>query len=243
MTAVFIAVTLMIVTYSLWVRRDTWWSRWEAGATLAIALQGCALLLLTPWAGTELGPPLHSLLGLWNVQQVLGWLCLIAAVIGNIYHMLVRLADPTHVWPIMRNHLLMPVGAGVAVVVVAFANAKRGYEPDMYARLSGNRWVTVVEVTSVALMLYLAGYVGRLMVSLRHDQRARTTLALYAASMAFGVTACVVAVTSSWVGGYAGPAIWAGVCASVAVLAYGLARSWQAKKSWFAPDTSAPRNG
>jgi hypothetical protein len=238
MTAFFIVTTLAIVSYCLWVRRDTWRSRWEAGATLAIALQGCALLLLTPWAGTELGPPLHSLLGLWNVQQVLGWMCLIAAVIGNIYHMLVRLADPAHVWPIMRNHLLMPVGAGVAVVVVAFAYAKRGYEPDMYAGLAGNRWLTVVEVASATLMLYLAGYIGRLMVALRHDQRARTTLALYATSMAFGVTACAVAVASSWVGGYAGPAIWACVCASVAVVAYGLARSWQAKKAWFAPDDS-----
>lgn len=56
--------------------------------------------------------------------------------------------------------------------------------------------------------------------------------------MLFTVLACLIAIVSIWVGGYAGPAIWACICLSVAIFAYGLARSWQAKTAWFSPDPS-----
>lgn len=239
MTPVFITATLAVVIYCLWVRRDTWWSRWEAGATFAIAMEGCALLLLTPWAGHELGPTLYRLVGLWNVQQVLGLFCLLAGVIGNIYHMLVRLTDPAHVWPIMRKHLLMPVGVCVAVMVVAFFNTDRGHEPDMFAVLTGDHWVRAFEAMGSAVLLYLTAYVARLMYSLRHDRRARTTLVLYTAAMTFGLAACAVGIISIYVGGDAGPTIWACVCISMSIFAYGLARSWQAKTAWFAPSTNS----
>ncbi|WP_409427589.1 hypothetical protein [Mycobacterium sp. SMC-11] len=242
MTPAFILATVAMVIYCLWVRRDTWRSRWEAGATFAIAMEGLALLLLTPWAGTELGPTLYDVLGRWNAQQVLGLLCLLAGVIGNIYHMLVRLTDPAHVWPIMRKHLLVPVGLCVAVMLVAFFNTDRGFEPDLFATLAGDHWVAAFEVTGTVVLLYLTGYVARLMLSLRHDHRARTTLVLYLAAMTFAVAACLAGIISICIDRDAGPAIWACVCLSVSIFAYGLARSWQAKRAWFAPNTSTPRS-
>ncbi|MCV7085022.1 hypothetical protein H7H52_04640 [Mycolicibacter hiberniae] len=236
MTSAITAATLMIVGYCLWVRRDTWRSRWEAGATFAIAMEGCALFLLTPWVGTQLGPALHGLFGLWYVQQLAGWLCLIAGVIGNIYHMLVRLTAPPHVWPIMRKHLLMPVGLGVAVMLVAFVSSPLTFEPDMLTRQTGDRWLTVFAVTTCTLLTFLTGYVGRLMWSLRRDQRARTTLVLYSTAMGFAVAGGVVAIVSICLGRFGGPAILVCVSLSVAVFAYGLARSWQAKNAWFRPN-------
>jgi len=147
--------------------------------------------------------------------------------------MLVRLTDPEHVRPIMRKHLLAPVSASVVVVVVAFAQSKRGFEPDMFTAMTGDRWLTVIEVTNGFLVLFLSGYVGRLMLSLRHDHRARTTLFLYLAAMTFAAIACTAAVLSIWIGGYAGPVIWVCISLSVGIFAYGLARSWQAKRAWF----------
>ncbi|OBI29811.1 hypothetical protein EHH44_19525 [Mycolicibacter terrae] len=241
MTSVFITATLAVILYSLWVRRDTWWSRWEAAATFAIAMEGCSLVLLSPWAGAELSPVLHQWLGMWNVQHLLGGLCLIVAVIANIYHMLVRLADPDQVRPLMRKHLQLPVGLAVVVLLASFVKIERGHEPDMFASLTGDGWLTAYEVAACGIVLYLSGYVGRLMLALRHDPRARTTVNLYLASMLLTVVACLIAIISIWRGGYAGPAIWACICLSVTIFAYGLARSWQAKQAWFSPDASAPR--
>jgi len=241
MISLFIVITLGVVLYSLWVRRDTWWSRWEAAATFAIAMEGCALVLLSPWAGAELGPRLHGYLGVWNAQQLLGNLFLIVAVLANIYHMLVRLADPDQVPPIMRKHLQIPVGLEVVVMVVTYAMSARGFEPDTFAGLTGDFWLTAYEVTVCVLVLHLSGYVGRLMLALRNDPRARTTIKLYLVSMVFAVGACLIAVCSIWARGYAGPAIWACICLSVGIFAYGLAKSWQAKQAWFSPDPLTQR--
>jgi hypothetical protein len=241
MISVFITATLAVIGYSLWVRRHTWWSRWESAATFAIALEGCSLVLLSPWAAAELSPLLHHCLGLWNVQHVVGGLALIVAVIANIYHMLVRLADPDQVRPLMRKHLQVPLGLGVALLLVSFVNIERGHQPDMFAGLTGNAWLTAYEVAACWIVLFLSGYISRLMLLLRHDPRARRTIKLYLVSMVFAVGACLIAVCSIWARGYAGPAIWACICLSVMIFAYGLARSWQAKTAWFSPDTSAPR--
>lgn len=241
MTSVFIAATLAVIIYSLWVRRDTWWSRWEAAATFAIAMEGCSLLLMSPWAADVLGPVLHRWLRVWNAQQLLGSLFLLVAVLANIYHMLVRLADPDQVPPIMRKHLQVPVALGVLVMLATSVKTKRGFEADMFVNLTGDAWLTAFEVAVCALVLYLSGYVGRLMLALRNDSRARTTVNLYLASTVFALAACLIAVGVIWVGGHASPAIWACICVSVGIFAYGLARSWQAKRAWFSPETPAQR--
>ena len=48
---VLIVITLMCITWSLWIRRVTWGCRWEVAATLNIALQGVAVFLMSPFAG------------------------------------------------------------------------------------------------------------------------------------------------------------------------------------------------
>lgn len=235
MSAVFITAALAVVCYCLWVRRDTWWSRWESAATFAIAMEGCALLLLSPWAGHELSPLLHSFLGVWNVQQLVGGLCMIIAIVANINHMLVRLVQPDLVRPLMRKHLLVPLSLGVAVMLVAFVEADYGHQPDMFASMTGDRWVSAYELAIGAISVYLGSYIGRLMLLLRHDPRARTTVALYLASFVFALAACVLVAISIWIRSYLGPAIWGCICLSVGIFAYGLARSWQAKQAWFMP--------
>jgi drug/metabolite transporter (DMT)-like permease len=72
MMSALIAATLAAVCYSLWVRRQTRQSRFEAGASLNIALQGCAVLLMSPWASATFGPRLHGIVGPWNVEDLLG---------------------------------------------------------------------------------------------------------------------------------------------------------------------------
>ncbi|MEB3034824.1 hypothetical protein [[Mycobacterium] nativiensis] len=234
MVSGFIVATLGIIVYSLWVRRDTWWSRWEVTATFAVAMEGCALLLMSPWASAAAGAMLHQALGVWNVQQMLGHLCLIAAVSGNIYHMLVRLADPEQVRSFMRRQLMVPIWLAIAIMVPAFLLAAQEYQRDFFSAPATDAWMVVYELVACAVVLYLSAYVSRLMLALRHDPRAKTTIDLYLVSMGFAAAACVTVAGSAWGGGDdAGPVIWVFICLSVGIFAYGSARSWQAKSSWF----------
>ncbi|MEB3022062.1 hypothetical protein [[Mycobacterium] crassicus] len=229
-----IVATLAIIVYSLWVRRDTWWSRWEVTATFAVAMEGCALLLMSPWASAAVGTVLHQALKVWNVQQMLGHLCLIAAVSGNIYHMLVRLADPEQVRSFMRRQLMVPIWLAIAIMVPVFLLSDQDYRQDFFSAPATDAWMVVYQLVGCAVVLYLSAYVSRLMLALRHDPRAKTTIDLYLVSMAFATAACLTVIGSAWVDGDdAAPVIWTFICLSVGIFAYGSARSWRAKSSWF----------
>ncbi|WP_435673871.1 hypothetical protein [Mycolicibacter senuensis] len=234
MTSGFIAATLALIAYSSWIRRDTWWSRWEVAASLALVLEGAALLLMSPWGAPAIGPLLYRVLGAWNVQQMLGHFCLIVAVSANVYHMLVRLADPDQVRSIMRRHLMPPVLLGIGLMAPSYLLADQEYHPDMFAAASNDPWLTVYKLVGSALVIYLSGYVSRLMLMLRKDPRAKSTIDLYLVSMTFATAACLIVVGAAWGGrADAGPAIWACICLSVGTFAFGSARSWQAKSAWF----------
>jgi hypothetical protein len=226
--------TLAIVAYSLWVRRDTWWTPWESGATLAVALAACAVLLMSPWAGIEIGQVLHRGLRVWNVQQLVGHLLLVAALTAIIYHLLLRLADAIQVRLIMRRQLLLPIWLYLAITLPAYLHSDQVYQPDAFAAPSNDSWMMLYHLASCALMIYLSGYASRLMLVLRHDPRARRTIDLYLTSMAFVTAACLIVIGSIWVDGDdASPGIWLCICLAVGTFAYGSARSWQAKSAWF----------
>lgn len=234
MTSAIIVTTLAVLAYSLWVRRDTWWTRWESAATFALALAACALLLMSPWAGTEIGSVLHNGLGVWNVQHLIGHLCLIVALTASIYHMLVRLADPVQVRFIMRRQLMIPIWLSIVVMVPAYLRSDQDFQPDVFAAPRTDAWMMLYQLVVCTLVLYLSGYVSRLMLTLRHDPRAKPTIDLYLVSMAFATAACLIVVGSTWVDGdNASPGIWLCICLAVGTFAYGSAQSWKAKSAWF----------
>ena len=70
--ATLIAITLACISWSLWIRRVTWSCRWEVAATLNIALQGIAVILMSPLASETLGHWLHALTGMWNLEDYIG---------------------------------------------------------------------------------------------------------------------------------------------------------------------------
>jgi hypothetical protein len=74
-----IVTTLVSISWSLWIRRVTWHSRWEVAATLNIALQGAAVALMSPFAADTVGVALHDITGMWNLQNYIGHDCYIVA--------------------------------------------------------------------------------------------------------------------------------------------------------------------
>lgn len=240
MTPALITTTLAVVLYSLWVRRRTWRSRWEVGATAAIATEGCALVLMSPWASELLGPALHDVAGLWNLQHVLGHLCLIAAVAAITYHVLVRLADEDQVRLLFRVYVRVPIRFGVLLLAAAFVIADEGYHEDLFAVANSDIWLTAYWLVTGSLLIYLSIYSGRLLLILRTDPRATATVDRYLISAGFGVTASVLQMATAWTALDATPVVWLCACLAVAIFAYASAQSWRAKVAWFTPDDTLP---
>ena len=235
MTSALIGATVVVALYALWVRRDTWWSRWEIGITLAIALETFALVLMSPWAAETLGPALRHAMRIWNIQQLAGHICFVVAIAANIYHVLARLADFDQIRPLFRLHVQLPVQAGVVAMTALFLIADAGYRPDGFSSLGGGgAWARAYWALLSLVLIYLSGYATRVLSMLRSDPRAKETVELYTASTAFAVAAIMALLSNAWSKADVSPLIWLCACISVAIFAYGSARSWQAKAAWFA---------
>ena len=230
-----IAATLAVGAYSLWVRRDTWRSRWEVGASLAVVLEACALLLMSPDTSPSLGPALHRVTGLWNVQHLLGHLCLIVAIAAIIHHALMRIADEGQARTLFHNHVLRPLRIGLLLQVVVFVVADLGYHRDLFSAAVNTGWLAAYWVLTGGLVIYLSGYAGRLLLIMHSDPRARATVDIYLASAAVGVVASLLQISTVWTGVDVTVAVWLCACLAIAIFAYGAARSWRAKVSWFTP--------
>ncbi|MCV7382118.1 hypothetical protein BST11_13110 [Mycobacterium alsense] len=231
--AALIIATLASILCSLWIRRDTWRSRWEAGATRNIALQGCAVLLTSHWAAAVLGPPLHRVFGLWNVQHLVGHICWIFAVTAIIRHGLIRLVEKTRERGLLRKYVTRPLRLAVPLLVALFVIADEGHHLDFFAAPASDVWLGAYWFVLGGLMIYLLVYAGRVLLILRTDPRSTTTVDLYLISAAFGLAAIAIQMGTAWAGSDIVLPVWLCACVSAVGFAYGSARSWRAKVAWF----------
>ena len=91
--ATLLVITIACIGWSLWIRRVTWTCRWEVAATLNIALQGLAVLLMSPWpprpSGTGCTPSPAS----GTSRTTSAHDAYIVAASAIVYNTLGRLAD------------------------------------------------------------------------------------------------------------------------------------------------------
>lgn len=233
MTSAFIGATVLVVLYSLWVRRDTWWSRWEIGITSAIAMEGCALVLLSPWAAQTFGKWLHGVTGLWNVQQLVGHICIIMAIAANCYHVMARLADFDRMRSLYLRQVKWPARLVVPAMVVVFVVADADYRSHGFADGNEGGWADAYWVLMCGLLLYESAYASRLLLLVRADPRAKETIELYGASSTFALAALVAQLSTTWTDTDVSALVWLCACLSISIFAVGSARSWQAKAAWF----------
>jgi hypothetical protein len=240
MISALITATLAAIGYSLWVRRHTWRSRWEADASLNIALLGFAVLLLSPWASVALGPRLHRFVGWWNVEDLFGHLCLIAAVTAIIHHGLTRHVDESQAHRLFRRQILVPAWLGVPLLVAVFIIADADYNPDLLPAHIGNLWLSTYWLVLGGTLTYLLSYAGRVLLILRADHRSTGTVDLYLISAAFGVAAIMIPTSTAWVRIDVTLPVWLCACLGAIGFAYGSARSWHAKMAWFTSGDNPP---
>jgi hypothetical protein len=240
MISALITATLAAIGYSLWVRRLTWRSRFEADASLNIALLGCAVVLMSPWAAAVLGPPLHRLGGRWNAEDLFGHLCLIAAVTAIIHHGLARHIDERQAHGLFRRHILAPAWLGIPLLVAVFIIADADYYPDVLPAHIGTLWLGAYWLVLGGTLTYLLSYAGLVLLILRADPRSTATVNIYLISAALGVAAIMIPTSTAWAGIDVTLPVWLCACLGTIGFAYGSARSWHAKMAWFTSGYNPP---
>jgi hypothetical protein len=241
--AVLIAITISCIAWSLWIRRVTWNSRWEVAATLNIALQGAAVLLMSPLASETVGVALHALTGKWNLEDYIGHDLYIVAASAVVYNALGRLQDDQALQRSFKQFVERPATLCIPLLLVTFSlgNGAAIYRPDFFD-VPTDFWLNTYWLLLCGTLIYLLGYGARALLVLRKDPRSRRIANIYLVASASGIIACVVRITTAYVPALqaieGGTLVWFFACMCGAGFALTSAQSWRMKTKWF---TSANR--
>jgi hypothetical protein len=237
--AILITITMGCIVWSVWIRRVTWSCRWEVAPTLNIALQGAAVLLMSPLAGQTLGVALHSLTGKWNLQAYIGHDCYIVAASAVVYNALGRLQDDHAMQRSFKQYVERPATLCIPLLLVTFSlgNGARIYRADFF-EVPTDFWLNMYWLLLCGTLIYLLVYGSRALLILRKDPRSRMVANLYLAASASGIMACLVRLITAFVtpiqalaGGTV--VVWFFACMCGAGFAIASAHSWRIKTKWF----------
>jgi hypothetical protein len=233
-----ITVTLASIAWSLWIRRVTWHCRWEVAATLNIALQGCAVALMSPLCAETLGVALHTITGEWNLQNYLGHDCYVVAASAIVYNAVGRLEDDNALQASFKQYVERPATLCIPLLLATF-NLSRGskiYASDFFA-LRTDFWLSVYWVLLTVTLAYLLVFGSRALLVLRKDPRSRRFANLYLLASASGICACMVRMVTALIPALQGPLgvalVWLFACTCGGGFALISAESWRQKVRWF----------
>jgi hypothetical protein len=236
--AILIAITIGCIAWSLWIRRVTWKCRWEVAATLNIALQGAAVVLMSPWASETIGQALHALTGKWNLEDYIGHDCYIVAASAIVYNALGRLQDDNAMQASFKQYVERPATLCIPLLLTTFSigNGAAIYRPDFF-EVPTDFWLNAYWLLLCGTLIYLLVYGSRALLILRKDPRSRRIANVYLAASASGITACVVRIATAYVTPIqaleGGTLVWFFACMCGAGFALASAHSWRIKTKWF----------
>src|SRR5271167_1971361 len=229
-----IIITLAVIAWSLWIRRVTWSCRWEVAATLNIALQGGAVLLMSPWASETLGHWLHALTGKWNLEDFIGHDLYIVAASAIVYNVLGRLQDDKAMQAAFKQYVERPATLCIPLLLATFSigNGAKIYRADFF-EVPTDFWLNMYWLLLCGTLIYLLVYGSRALLVLRKDPRSRLMANIYLAASVSGVMACVVRITTAFVTPIqaleGGALVWFFACMCGAGFAVASAHSWRIK--------------
>jgi len=235
---VLIAITLGCIGWSLWIRRVTWSCRWEVAATLNIALQGFAVLMMSPWASETIGQVLYSLTGMWNLEDYIGHDAYIVAASAVVYNALGRLQDDHAMQLTFKQYVERPATLCIPLLLVTFSvgNGAAIYRPDFF-EVPTDFWLNLYWLLLCGTLIYLLGYGSRALLILRKDPRSRRIANVYLIASIAGITACIVRIVTAFVPALqaveGGTLVWIFACMCGAGFALASAHSWRIKTKWF----------
>ena len=235
--ATLLAITVASMGWSLWIRRMTWSCRWEVAATLNIALQALAVLLMSPLASQTLGPLLYELTGMWNVEDYLGHDAYIVAASAIVYNALGRLQQDSVAQASFRQYVERPATLCIPILLATFSLSvgATAYQSDFF-QLPTDPWLSVYWTVICGMIFYLLAYGARAMAILRRDPRSRRIATVYLVASVSGMLACSIRIVTAWVPPLQnfGTAmlVWFFACTCGIVFALTSAHSWRIKTRW-----------
>ncbi len=207
-------------------------------ATLNIALQGCAVALISPLSSETLGVALHNITGEWNLQNYIGHDCYIVAASAIVYNAVGRLEDDHALQASFKQWVERPATLCIPLLLATFtlSYGSKTYARDFFA-LPTDFWLSVYWILLTGTLGYLLVFGSRALLVLRNDPRSRRIANLYLIASASGISACLVRIVTAVIpplqGTVSAALVWFFCCMCGAGFAVTSAQSWRQKLRWF----------
>jgi len=183
-------VGVLVSGWAVWHRRVTWRVPHDRALTLAVIFCAMTLFFCSPAQYNYVDSYFFHVTGIDHVAGFLGHLSSLAAFSTCIYAAVSRLVPDEEIEPVMRQ-AEYPVVFASLMLLIALTNSgalRRQSHADMM-EVPRDIWLTVYWVVYLLIVVYLAGFLIRLLLVLRTDPRSRTVATLLAAGAALGIVA------------------------------------------------------
>jgi hypothetical protein len=221
-------VTLVVALVALWRIRHSWNIPWERPATLAVALLAVDVLLVTLPVEHWISPKLHALTGVWNVENLVGHICVVLAMCCLLYLFTDRLdmSRSQFRW-FVRHRIELPATIVVALMSAAFlVGPISDHYVDDPVTVDATGWLRVYWFTMSVGCYYLLWNIARVLLILRRDEGSRPAANAYL--IATGVSAsCGIAF--AW---GIEPLAWVMVRAELIAYAVAASYTWRRKVAY-----------
>lgn len=226
------AVVVAVVAWAVWVRRDTFQSRWDAPITVGAALYGLGAVLDSPWPAISAAS--HPFTGKYFLLLTLGHISYLAGSAIGLKSVYVRLLPDEELGPFMHTRVYPLVYGAAAIMVVSMvASPVTNVMPVAHPYLTTpDGWLTVYFLTyylTMAALMGIAIYGG---LQLRRDQSSRIVDALIGAAVV-GSLACLAALIGVLTGraGFVAGVAWPVAYAATIAAAVTCAVSWRGREA------------
>ena len=218
------ALAVLAAGWALWVRRDSFGSRWDGGITVGVALYGLGSVLESPWPAVAAAS--FPLTGTYYLLPVLGNISYLAGTAVGLKSFYVRLLPDAEIGRFMRTWIapVLAVAAPVMLVCVLASPATATMPADFLYGVPLDGWLRIYFTTyflSVTMLLWAAVLGG---FRLRGGPKSAAVVPLMVIAM-LGSLACLghlgallsghgqLIATAALSGGYLATTVTALVCA------------------------------
>lgn len=229
-----ILAALIALAAGLWVRRTTWRFKWESAATINLAGILICLVCMMPFT-TPAFDWLHSITGIWNLEDMIGHLAYLTGITVLSYVTLNRIELPAAGrWRRLRLEIpavvVLPTMVGLFVL-----GSPDHHERDLFTA-PPNFWLAAYWLAMAAAALWVLGHLlWALAIIARLDPASSTMAKIYLLAVTVDCGSIAAKAGSIWLPGVGleGTA-WVLVCAATGGYAAAAIYGMQRVRRWLA---------
>lgn len=237
-----IAAVLLLTGWCLFVRRGTWRCGLDRALTISVVLVGVGVVLTSPLLADVDTGLLISFVGVQHFDDYLGHVCYLSALCTIAYALLMRTVPDRTAHRLMRWRVEYPAAAS-AVVMLGLATTSprlRSDTPlgDDFFEVEAGPYLHAYWTVYAVMLVYLMGYMIRLLRVLRRDPRSRQTATLYLVAAVLGIIGVLAEFADTWLHFIDGT-LWLLLTAPAVIVSIAAALSWRRQRARTSNSTSA----